>query len=84
MSFIYKIKNLVNNKIYIGKTNYSIEHRWQQHLYSSFENENSKEYNFLLHKAIRKYGSNNFIIEKIEEIEPSKSSEREKYWIKKI
>lgn len=82
MAFIYKITNLINNKIYIGKTNYSIEHRWQQHLYSSFKNENSQEYNYLLHKALRKYGQENFVIEKIEEVKAEEAQKREQYWIK--
>ena len=82
MAFIYKVTNLKNNKIYIGKTNYSIQHRWQQHIYSSYNNnKDNKEYNFLLHKAIRKYGEENFLVEKIEEISDNDSFEREKYWI---
>lgn len=82
MAYIYKIVNKINNKIYIGQTRYSILHRWNQHLYSSFSKENRKEYNFLLHKAIRKYGKENFLIEAIEEIEEEYLNEREKYWIK--
>lgn len=81
MAFIYKVTNLKNNKAYIGKTNYSIQHRWQQHIYSSYNNKDSKEYNFLLHKAIRKYGKENFIIEEIEEISENEVFDREKYWI---
>ena len=28
MAYIYKITNLINNKIYIGETTGSIEQRW--------------------------------------------------------
>ena len=31
MSYIYKITNIKNNKIYIGKTNNTIEKRFQEH-----------------------------------------------------
>ena len=31
MGFIYKITNLKNNKVYIGKTVISIESRWRGH-----------------------------------------------------
>lgn len=36
---------------------------------------------FILHKAFRKYGINNFNIEQIEEIDNSLLSDREIYWI---
>lgn len=26
--YIYIIKNIINNKVYIGQTSFSIEHRW--------------------------------------------------------
>lgn len=32
MAFIYKITNLINNKLYIGKTERTIEVRWKEHL----------------------------------------------------
>lgn len=32
MPFIYKITDDVNNKVYIGKTSFSIEKRWHEHL----------------------------------------------------
>lgn len=41
MGFIYKITNQINKKIYIGKTIFSITHRFNQHLWESF---NSKGY----------------------------------------
>jgi len=58
---IYKITNKINNKSYIGFTRKKIEKRFKEHLYES-HNENSNGYNYLLHKAIRKYGDNNFDI----------------------
>lgn len=81
MGFIYKVTCKVNNKIYIGKTERTISIRWQQHCRSSFL-ESDGDYNFPFHRAIRKYGKENFIIEEVEKIEdPKELTEREKYWI---
>ena len=81
MGIIYKITNISNNKIYIGKTIYSLNHRWQQHLNIAF-NKNRPSYNYKLYKAIRKYGKDNFIIETLEDIDNSLLNEKEIYWIK--
>lgn len=62
MGIIYRIINLINGKQYIGKTINTITERWNKHCYEAFTPQN-KGYNFLIHKAIRKYGKDNFIIE---------------------
>ena len=81
MGYIYKITNLVNNKMYIGKTVSSISDRFSQHVYDS-KHEASKGYNFILHKAFRKYGVDNFKIEELEYINDNTSlGDREIYWI---
>lgn len=55
MSFyIYKITNLINGKIYIGKTNNLIR-RWGEHLKHA---KAGKPYP--IHRAISKYGAENF------------------------
>lgn len=54
---IYKITNLVNGKIYIGQTSKSIDIRLNQHT--------AHKGCIYLHKAIKKYGKENFIIEEI-------------------
>ena len=77
MSYIYKITNTINNKIYIGKTDLTIEKRWKEHLRDS-----TRFFNRPLYSAIRKYGSTNFTIEAIEECRREETSEREKFWIK--
>lgn len=62
---IYKVTNLINDKLYIGQTIKTLEHRKTQHendsLYKSL-----KSYNYPLHKAIRKYGKENFKWEEID------------------
>ena len=81
MGQIYKITNKINNKIYIGKTVSSINDRFSQHKYDAFH-ENAKGYNFILHKAMRKYGIENFQVEEVEYIKNDYELEaREKYWI---
>ena len=78
MAYIYKIINDINNKIYIGKTNFSIEKRWQEHC-----NEYTKARVDArpLYRAIKKYGIEHFHIEKIEKCSVEEASIREKYWI---
>lgn len=83
MNYIYKIVNNINHKIYIGKTRYTPLVRWNQHVCAANGDKNKKDYNFALHKAIRKYGQSNFTIEILEEIEDEQLlDERENYWIK--
>ena len=77
MAFIYKITNSINNKVYIGKTEYSVEKRWKEHCNDAFKDRNEKR---PLYAAIRKYGIKNFNIELIEET--NIPEEKEIYWIK--
>lgn len=81
MQGIYKITNLINGKIYIGKTSNS-ERRWKDHQRLAFI-EGHKEYDKALYQAFRKYGIENFSFEIIEEIEnyAQESGEKEKFWI---
>jgi group I intron endonuclease len=69
LNYIYKITNIINNKIYIGQTRKTTNQRWSEHISAATANPDSQDYNYLLHKAIRKYGPNNFLIETVEEIE---------------
>jgi group I intron endonuclease len=52
---IYKIENLINGKLYIGKTKKCLAIRKKEHLFSA-----KKEVNTVFYKAIRKYGEENF------------------------
>lgn len=73
---IYKITNLINNKIYIGLST-DIRRRWEQHRNRSRD----LKYQTHLYCAIRKYGLQNFKFEVIEECDKDCLQEREKYWI---
>lgn len=76
MAYIYQITNDINDKIYIGKTEFSIEKRFKEHCKDAFRKRNEKR---PLYSAIRKYGIEHFHIELIEETD--NPEEREIYWI---
>lgn len=73
---IYIIRNTVNNKVYVGQTRVSIKLRFQNHLSAA---RNGQDY--VIGKAIRKYGEDKFYIELLEECLEEELNEREKYWI---
>lgn len=79
MCGIYKIENLINGKVYIGQS-IDIQYRFRNHKSESF-NPKSNAYNTAIHRAIRKYGVDNFSFEVIEECDQDKLREREIYWI---
>ena len=74
---IYKITNMINNKVYIGKSN-NIERRFSEHK-SPYEW--SRTPNKPLYLAFQKYGLMNFMFDIIEECDDTKLNDREKYWI---
>ena len=76
MAYIYKITNDINGKIYIGKTEFSIIKRLDEHIHDAFRERNEKR---PLYAAMRKYGAEHFHIELIEETD--NPNEREIYWI---
>jgi len=78
MAYIYKITNKLNGKVYIGKTNNSIEQRFKEHLRDSRK---VTEENRPLYRAMNKYGAENFSVEQIEECASANAPEREQYWI---
>lgn len=75
---IYKITNLIDGKIYIGRTKHSLKERFRQHV----KNKRGKTF---IGSAITKYGFENFTIERIEDVFTiEQAMEREKYWIKEL
>ena len=81
MPYIYKITNLINQKIYIGKTEKTIQERWNTH-WADSKRENIS--NRPLYKAFNKYGKDNFKIEILEECSIDILEDREIYWIEKL
>lgn len=79
---VYKITNLVNGKIYIGKTS-DINTRWNKHVKIA-SNQEDKAHQYL-HRSINKYGAENFTIEKLESrLTEQESFNREIFWIKTL
>src|SRR5208283_4921236 len=75
---IYKITNILNNKMYIGQSQTSLERRWTLH--KSDAKTNRDNYHF--HNAIRKYGTECWKQEVLEEVEDiSNLNEAEMKWI---
>lgn len=76
---IYRIKNKINNKIYIGQS-IDIEKRWGEHKRAcNYNNEHTFEYP--LYRAMRKYGVDNFDFCVVEFCTIDQLTEREQYWI---
>jgi group I intron endonuclease len=76
--FIYQILNIITNDFYIGKTIRNPNDRFYQHKYSAFYR-NSQTH---LHRAIRKYGENNFTITILDEtFSVEQLNEKEIFWI---
>ena len=77
---VYKITNKKNGKPYIGKTEYSLEHRWNRHLSSA---RNGSKFRF--HSAIRKYGEDCWdlsVIETYQTEDENFINEKETHFIK--
>ena len=78
--YIYKVKNLRNNKVYIGQTVRTVEQRWQEHIQKAFSDKKQDIHYF--QQAIRKYGPANFKVSIIATAENREElDDKEKYYI---
>lgn len=59
MGTIYMIRNMKNDKRYIGQSIQSVEKRFRQHIEAAYL-EGRRSYNTCLSRAIRKYGADFF------------------------
>lgn len=72
---IYVITNLLTGMKYVGQTTRSLKERFREHMKSDY----------LIGRAIRHYGVENFTVEVIEECAtPEQLNEREIFWIAKL
>lgn len=81
---IYCITNKINGKIYVGYTKSELVDRWDGHVKDS-QREGKSSYNRILMSAIRKYGIESFVMEKIDDAANAwEAGEKEKFWIKEL
>jgi group I intron endonuclease len=79
MFYVYSITNKINGKIYIGKAT-DLQSRWAAHLATAKRPTYEKHY--LIHRAIAKYGEDNFSFTEIESLNSEQESlDREMFWI---
>ena len=80
MTGIYIIKNLINNKCYVGQSN-NIDSRWIKH-------KNALNHNYHINKHLQgawnKYGKDNFEFKVLEECDRKELNYKEIYWIKTL
>ena len=76
---IYKITNKLNGEFYIGKTIKPLSARFYNHCYDAIKRYSTSHF----HRAIKKYGKENFFIEEIE-ICKNDLSNREIFWISEL
>ena len=70
---IYKITNLINSKLYIGKSK-DIENRYKKHLTQLKHNNHINKH---FQNSFNKYGEDNFLYEIIEECELNLLNDKE-------
>lgn len=76
---IYIIRNIINSKVYIGQTTVDIKVRFQNHLSAA---RCGKDY--VIGRAIRKYGEDKFYIELLEECSIEELNTKEIWWINRF
>lgn len=78
VSGIYKITNIENQMCYIGQS-VDIAERWRQHIKKGIGADTPTKNK--LYPALKSIGVENFTFEIIEECEPERLDEQEKFWI---
>jgi group I intron endonuclease len=80
MFYIYLIHNIINNKVYVGKAT-NPKTRWRRHRHAA--DGKCSEKIFYLHRAIKKYGVDNFTFTVFQQYLSEKDAFlAETYWIK--
>jgi len=79
-SGIYRMRNTVNQKLYIGSAT-NLRRRWWEH---SSKLQNNYHHSISLQRAWIKYGENAFVFEIVELVLAPFLIEREQYWLDKI
>lgn len=74
---IYRITNIINNKVYIGQS-INIEDRFAHHRSSLSHNRHENEH---LQRSWNKYGAQHFMFEVLEECSEEELDSKERYYI---
>ena len=74
---IYLIINKINGHKYVGQTSQTTNKAWKQHI-----DESRRMSPYPLHRAMRKYGTHQFLMKELEECNTNKLDERVEYFIK--
>lgn len=83
MYTIYKQTNTITNKSYIGLTKHTVKKRFNQHKQDAFRYRKGKLLNTAFYNAIRKYGTDCWTSEALEEnLSYENANIREQYYIK--
>ena len=77
---VYKITNTVTGDFYIGSSK-DVKHRWAAHKWPSRWNDNP---NNPMYNDMQKYGTDKFVFEILEEVEPDKLKEKEQEFIEML
>lgn len=77
MSIIYKITNLTNGMVYIGRSNKTLEEAWTTHRREGRQKNPVR----LIGQVIKEFGVENFAHEVIEECDADQLRARHKYWM---
>jgi len=75
--YIYKIKNIIDEKVYIGQTS-NFKVRLRNHVSELKRNKHGNEY---LQNAVNKFGINNFLFEILEQCNENNVDFKERYWM---
>lgn len=78
-AIIYLLTNTINGKQYVGQTTSGLNVRWNAHC-----GEVKRGSNCRIHKAIRKYGTDAFVREILEEVDEESINLREIHWISQL
>jgi hypothetical protein len=77
LGFVYIIKNKINSKVYIGKTEKGIQRRFKEHINDHHKVDTSRR---PLHDAMKKYGADQFYVELL--LETNKADAIEQQFIR--
>lgn len=78
-TIIYLLTNTINGKQYVGQTSCGLNRRWSQHCWEAHRGSTKH-----LYKAIRKYGTDAFTVEILEQTTIDDVNARETYWIEQL